>query len=374
MREKTEEYMVEKINVSTKLPPRRRGFSLESFIVGTSNRFAHAAALTIIENEKRGINNPLILYGKTGVGKTHLLSGIRRAWRNKYPDLPARFISAEFFTNTFLSAIYKNDKIELKKFKDWLRDSRLLLIDELPFLERKLKTQEEFLTIIDELLAKRIPIVCASNSLPKDMNLDIRLTSRLSEGLIAPIKPVDECVKNILLSRLIDTNKETSSFWSDEVKSYVVTQVNGDARLLIGSFQALSHLASIDQKLLTIETAAELLSCYMDVEIVSKALSLESIERAVENHFGFFIDPNNHPLRAKSRSREIVFPRQVAMYLARELLPDASLEDIGSHFGGRDHTTVMYAYRLIKGRLTAPETSNEIKRINDQICSSLKCN
>jgi|GEM_PF-3520603 chromosomal replication initiator protein len=356
--------------VKVKLPPFKRAPSFENFFVDKTNSFAVNLARAVAEETFQG--EILFLFGGCGVGKTHLLSAIHRSWRKQHPDEHRTcFLTATKFTDLYVDAAFERNGADLRKFRESLRQAKLFLVDEVSFLAGKKKTQEVFASVLDELLLRRVPIVCASNVLPKDMKLtDTRLLSRLQKSSIVEISSLQTETRLGILNRLIE-NCQEDSLWSQSVRELVCGRMNGDARALVGVFQILSAFARFSNVPLSLEFTQESIGRYVEVEDSFGPLSLESIEKAVEGYFGFSTILADYPLRSRSRAKGVAYPRQLAMYLARKLLPGLSLDEIGHHFGDRDHTTVMHACSLIEKHLSDEKTSVKTRGFIEKICSLL---
>ncbi|HRZ30305.1 MAG TPA: DnaA/Hda family protein, partial [Candidatus Paceibacterota bacterium] len=303
------------------LPSSRRRFNFRTFFTDKTNFFAEALARSVVEESCQG--NPLVLLGGYGVGKTHLLLAIGRAWHKKFPDRRVCYVTAENFTNSFVETFCSGDGAKKETFRTGFRQVKLLLIDEISFLKGKTKTQEELANIIDTLLLSGAQIVCASNVHPVDIGLtDGRLLSRLRGGLIAEIFPPQLGTKRGILDRLIEES-QMGSLWPSFVRDLVVSQTNGDTRVLLGVFNSLSSLVRLVNEPLNAESAQRIIGCCVGKEISSSLLSLDVIEQAVEEYFGF--RQRNYPLRSQSRARDVVHPRHIAIYLAKKLLPEVAL-------------------------------------------------
>jgi chromosomal replication initiator protein len=338
------------------LPPNRRKPELGDFVTDDTSVLAVKVVEAMIGGNRQF--NPLGLIGGCGVGKTHLLRATRREWLRRFPQTVIRYVTAEKFTNLFIEAVYDKGS-KMGKFQRFFRMVDVLLVDELSFFTGKAKTQEEFLQTLDALLARNSQIVFAGNVHPRELNLPEALTSRLLGGLLLTINPLGLVTRRKLLDQLIERS-ENPSAWPTGVRELVVSRLDGDARTLIGVFNAVEAYQKLLGKGITEELVKEILGRYCNQEAVP-CLSLETIETAVEDYFDLYLVRGQ--LRTKSRAATISHPRQVAMFLARQLIPGLTLTEIGDYFG-RDHTTVVNACKVIDG--ARPE--HELKAI----CSQLK--
>lgn len=319
-------------------------YTFDSFVIGSSNRFAHAAALRVAEVPARAYN-PLFIYGGVGLGKTHLLQAIGHYVITHHPGLSVNYTTIEMFTNDFINSV--RDGL-MEGFKRRYRENDVLLIDDVQFLENKEQTQEEFFHTFNTLFEAGKQIAISSDRPPKDLKtLQARLQSRFKSGLIIDIQPPDlETRLAILRKRVaadaiyIDKNQE------DEVLGFIAESVPTNIRELEGSLIRVVALASLTNAEITLPLAREALKELLPVNINSR-ITIDMIQKELCRTFGVSMTE----LKGDKRSQNIVFPRQIAMYLSRELT-DSSLPQIGRLFGGRDHSTVIHAYdkisRLIK--------------------------
>lgn len=319
-------------------------YTFDSFVIGSSNRFAHAAALRVAEVPARAYN-PLFIYGGVGLGKTHLLQAIGHYVITHHPGLSVNYTTIEMFTNDFINSVRDG---HMEGFKRRYRENDVLLIDDVQFLENKEQTQEEFFHTFNTLFEAGKQIAISSDRPPKDLKtLQARLQSRFKSGLIIDIQPPDlETRLAILRKRVaadaiyIDKNQE------DEVLGFIAESVPTNIRELEGSLIRVVALASLTNAEITLPLAREALKELLPVNINSR-ITIDMIQRELCRTFGVSMTE----LKGDKRSQNIVFPRQIAMYLSRELT-DSSLPQIGRLFGGRDHSTVIHAYdkisRLIK--------------------------
>lgn len=312
-------------------------YTFTNFVVGSSNQFAHAAALAVA-NLPAEAYNPLIIYGGTGVGKTHLLQAIGHHMRQRHPGWQVVYLPAEHFMRELLQALYHE---RTEAFQAYYRQADVLLVDDLQFIAGRERTQEAFLHTFDALYTARKQIVLSSNKPPQEMTpLAVRLRSRLSAGLMADMQPPD------LETRLAILDKKATEHGialPHNVAMLIASCIRANVRELEHSLTRIATYASLQAQ--SIDGALAETVLQQALAELQQAVTAPRIQQAVAEHFGLKVSE----LRSKKRQRDIVFPRQVAMFLCRELT-DASLPEIGRHFGGRDHTTVLYACTQIARR------------------------
>jgi chromosomal replication initiator protein len=319
-------------------PPTRPAFDMsqkytfDSFVIGSSNRFAHAAALAVAESPAQAYN-PLFIYGGTGLGKTHLLQAVGQYVGEHSKKLSVRYITSETFMNDFINSL--RDK-RIEGFKQRYRTYDLLLIDDIQFLEHKERIQEEFFHTFNSLYEAGRQIVISSDRPPREIStLEERLRSRFEWGLITDIQPPDLETRIAILRKKVKT--DGIHVPDPQVLTFIAGRVSTNIRELEGALTRVVAFSSLTARPMTVELAQDVLK---DVFPQGEApeVSIERIQTAVTERFGLSMDE----LCGDRRSQNIVYPRQVAMYLSRELT-DASLPKIGREFGGRDHTTVIHA-------------------------------
>jgi chromosomal replication initiator protein len=323
-------------------------YVFEAFVVGNSNRFAHAACLAVSEMPSRAYN-PLFIYGGVGLGKTHLMHAIGHRILQDRPDGRVLYVSAETFTNEVINAI-RDDK--MVQFRQRYRTIDVLLIDDIQFVAGKERTQEEFFHTFEALHGARKQIVISSDRPPKDIpTLEERLRSRFQWGLITDIQPPDLETRIAIIDK--KAQMEGLSV-PDEVLQFIASRVDTNIRELEGALIRVIAYASITRAPLTLDVAQEALK-----DVVSltrpRPVTIRAIQEEVARHF----DLKPEDFQSKRRTRAVAFPRQIAMYLARELT-DASLPKIGEEFGGRDHTTVMHAYDKVSRDRQADPALNHL--------------
>jgi chromosomal replication initiator protein len=316
----------------TALQPR---FTFEAFVTGPSNRFAQAAALAVAETPARAYN-PLFVYGGVGLGKTHLLHAIGHFIERNHPELALRYVSVETFTNEFVNALRDGT---MRSFKDRYRSTDILLIDDIQSLAGREQTQEEFFHTFNELHDSGKQIVICSDRAPKAIaTLEDRLRSRFEMGLITDVQPPDLETRIAILRKRVDS--EGYEVRDPDVLSYIAARVSTNVRQLEGALTRLMAHSSIGGRPVSVDLARDVLQDL--VQPGDGAITVEAIQGETCRHYGISIAE----LRSQKRTKRVVGPRQVAMYLARELT-DSSLPSIGRAFGGRDHTTVMHAVQKV---------------------------
>jgi chromosomal replication initiator protein len=316
-------------------PPSARRYSFESFVIGPSNRFAHAAALSVAETPARSYN-PLFVYGGAGLGKTHLLQAISHYVRENYPTYRVRYISTETLLNEFVDAIRKNAQPE---FKRRYREIDVLLVDDIQFMEGKEQLQEEFFYTFNSLHEAQRQIVLSSDRPPDAIaTLEDRLRSRFKMGLITDIQPPDFETRLAILRK---KGEHSGTRVPADVLEFIAANITYNIRELEGALIRVSAYAALNDADLDVELAGEILADSISATKPRQVTAQFIIERTAEM-FGLEIEQ----LRGKSRTRDLVHARQVGMYVCRSLT-DLSYPQIGKEFGGRDHTTVIHAYEKI---------------------------
>jgi len=314
--------------------------TFESFVVGPNNEIAHAAALAVAQAPARTYN-PLFVYGGVGLGKTHLMQAIGQYVWAKKKNVKVIYVSSELFINEFIDAIQHSN---LVKFRKRYRQVDLLLIDDIQFLGGKERSQEEFFHTFNTLFDGHKQIVLSSDRPASEIaNLEHRLVSRFEWGLTAELQPPD------IETRMAILRKKARGMQiklRDEVFQFLASRIRTNVRRLEGALMRVASFASLSGRELTQEVVEHLLKDILQEE-GRHSITIEQIQRRVAEHF----DVRIADMTSKRRPASIAFPRQVAMYLARELTK-ASLNEIGDAFGGRDHGTVLHACKLVKKRMT----------------------
>jgi chromosomal replication initiator protein len=342
-----------RLEPSVELPPRRTAgeaqsggsmnpkYTFDSFVIGSSNRFAHAAALAVAEAPAQAYN-PLFIYGSTGLGKTHLLQAIAQYTSEHAGSLTARYVTSETFMNDFINSL--RDK-RIEGFKQRYRNYDVLLIDDVQFFEHKERIQEEFFHTFNSLYEAGSQIVISSDRPPREIStLEERLRSRFEWGLITDIQPPDLETRIAILRKKVKT--DGIAVPDAEVLTFIAGRISTNIRELEGALTRVVAFSSLTARPMTTELAQDVLKDVFPQGEFAQ-VSIKGIQETVSGRFGLSLEE----LCGDKRSQNIVYPRQVAMYLSRELT-DSSLPKIGKEFGGRDHTTVIHATskiaRLIK--------------------------
>jgi chromosomal replication initiator protein len=315
-------------------------YTFDLFVIGSSNRFAHAAALAVAEAPAQAYN-PLFIYGGTGLGKTHLLQAIGQYIAAHGNGLTARYVTSETFMNDFINSL--RDK-RIEGFKHRYRNYDLLLVDDVQFFEGKERIQEEFFHTFNSLYESGSQIVISSDRPPKEIaTLEARLRSRFEWGLITDIQPPDLETRIAILRKKVKTDEIYIS--DPDVVTHIAERVTTNIRELEGALTRVVAFSSLTGRPMTAALAEDVLK---DVFPQGQAveISIRLIQETVSERFGMSVNE----LCSAKRSQAIAYPRQVAMYLSRALT-DSSLPKIGKEFGGRDHTTVMHANAKIEGMI-----------------------
>lgn len=334
-------------------------FTFENFIVGSTNKFAHAAAQAVAANPS-GAYNPLFIWGGSGLGKTHLLHAIKSEVEKNHPDFNIVYVDGEKFTNEIISAIHDNTT---SQFHNKYRAADVLLVDDIQFIGGKESTQEEFFHTFNSLYSANKQIIISSDKPPKDMEiLDERFRSRFEWGLIVDITLPDYETRMAILHKKEDMDGYNVS---EDVIKYIANNIKSNIRELEGAFNKVVAYAKLEKKEVTLELAEQALK-----DIVApnenKQITADYIISMVAEHFNV----STADLCGNKRSSKIVMPRQVAMYLCREILA-IPLKNVGQYLGNRDHTTVMHGVEKIEKELqTNEQLQNTIdtlkKKINPQ--------
>jgi len=322
-------------------------YTFEDFVIGPSNQFAQAAAQAVAEAPGRTYN-PFFIYGGVGLGKTHLINAIGNAVIDQLKDFSIIYVSAEQFTNEVVSAIRHERMSELK---DKYRNIDLLLLDDIHFIANKTQTQEEFFHTFNAIYEKQKQIVISSDRPPKEIGaVTDRLRSRFSMGLIADIQPPELETKIAIIQKKAEMEQIAVP---EEVVYYLASKVKTNIRELEGCLIRLGAQASLTGKPITEEMAKEILKDIIEED--GRPVTPEQIQKVVSEHFGLKVSD----MKAKKRTKEVAIPRQIAMYLSKHST-ELSLNDIGKHFGGKDHATVIYACKQIDIKRSKDETFNRL--------------
>ena len=322
--------------------------TFDSFVVGANNQFAHAAALAVAQNPAKTYN-PLFVYGGVGLGKTHLMHAIGQHVGSTKKGAKIMYLSSEKFTNEFIDAI-QNSK--LVRFRNKYRQADLLLIDDIQFLAGKERSQEEFFHTFNTLFDGHKQIILSSDRPPSEIqNLEGRLVSRFEWGLTAELQPPDiETRVAILRKKAQGLNIKLDP----AIFEFLAERIKTNVRRLEGALMRVASFSSLSGRELTPDTVEHLLKDILQEE-ARRAVTIEQIQRKVAEHY----DVRLADMTSKRRPANIAFPRQVAMYLARELTK-TSLSEIGDAFGGRDHGTVLHAHRLVKERMASDDKVRQV--------------
>ena len=332
-------------------------YTFDTFVIGQGNRFAHAASLAVAEAPAKAYN-PLFLYGGVGLGKTHLMHAIGHYVLEHNPNARVMYISSEKFTNEFINAIRDNRG---ESFRNKYRTIDVLLIDDIQFLAGKDGTQEEFFHTFNALHEEHKQIIISSDRQPKEIpTLEERLRSRFEWGLITDIQPPDlETRIAILRKKAKAENLEIPN----DAMGYIANQIDTNIRELEGALIRVVAYSSLVNQDITVHLAAEALKDIIPSNR-PRIISILDIQQRVGEFFGMKLED----FKARKRTKAVAFPRQVAMYLSRELT-DLSLPKIGEAFGGRDHTTVIHAHDKI---LTSLKLDHELSKIINNITEKIR--
>ncbi len=337
-------------SVSHQLNPR---YTFETFIVGASNQFAHAAAQAVAEQPSKSYN-PLFLYGGVGLGKTHLMQAIGHSIKKRNPAIRLTYVSAEKFTNEVIASL-RFDR--MSSFRDRFRSMDVLMVDDIQFIATRERTQEEFFHTFNALYDQQKQIVISSDCPPKEISaIEERLRSRFEWGLIADIQPPDLETKIAILQKKAENERVRLA---DDVAEYIARSIKSNIRELEGALIRLIAFASLTGADVNLATAQQVLKNI--IEIQEKKVTIEQIQKRVGEHFGL----RAQDLKIRSNSKVIAFPRQVAMFLVKQLT-SASLPEIGRQFGGKHHTTVLHSIHKIETLRRADKDLNKtINRLLD---------
>ena len=340
-------------------------YTFDNFIVGQSNKFAKATALAVAE--KPGyMYNPLFIYGKSGLGKTHLMNAIGN-YINKNSSMKVLYVTSEKFVEDFIN-IYRKNKNEnnfddVDSFKKKYRDIDVLMIDDIQYLEIANKTQQEFFNTFNELHRNNKQIIISSDRSPDDLNkLEERLRTRFNWGLTIDILPPDFKLRMDIIDKKIEVNNISCDFPQD-VKEYIASNCTTDIRKLEGAItRVFAYSIIMNGSEINLDLAIEALKDYFVKSIIAKN-KIDQVQQIISNHYNISIED----LKSKKRNANISVPRQVAMYICRTILQE-SLPKIGMEFGGKDHTTVMHSVDKIKKEISIDVVlKNEIDKLIAQI-------
>lgn len=358
----TDEIGVPSISFDSNLDSR---YTFDNFIVGQSNKFAKATSLAVAE--KPGyMYNPLFIYGKSGLGKTHLMHAIGN-YISKNSNMKVLYVTSEKFVEDFIN-IYRKNKNDnnfedVDSFKKKYRDIDVLMIDDIQYLEIANKTQQEFFNTFNELHCNNKQIIISSDRSPDDLNkLEERLRTRFNWGLTIDILPPDFKLRMDIIDKKIEANNISCEFPND-VKEYIASNCTSDIRKLEGAItRVFAYSIIMNGSEITLDLAIEALKDYFVKSIISKN-KVDQVQQVVAAHYNITVED----LKSKKRNANISVPRQVAMYICRTVLEE-SLPKIGMEFGGKDHTTVMHSVDKIKKEITNDSSfKNEIDKLISKI-------
>ena len=358
----TDEIGVPSISFDSNLDSR---YTFDNFIVGQSNKFAKATSLAVAE--KPGyMYNPLFIYGKSGLGKTHLMHAIGN-YISKKSNMKVLYVTSEKFVEDFIN-IYRKNKNDnnfedVDSFKKKYRDIDVLMIDDIQYLEIANKTQQEFFNTFNELHCNNKQIIISSDRSPDDLNkLEERLRTRFNWGLTIDILPPDFKLRMDIIDKKIEANNISCEFPND-VKEYIASNCTSDIRKLEGAItRVFAYSIIMNGSEITLDLAIEALKDYFVKSIISKN-KVDQVQQVVAAHYNITVED----LKSKKRNANISVPRQVAMYICRTVLEE-SLPKIGMEFGGKDHTTVMHSVDKIKKEITNDASfKNEIDKLISKI-------
>ena len=340
-------------NIGTQLNPK---FSFDSFVVGTCNQFAHAAAKAVALNPSRSYN-PLFIYGGVGMGKTHLMHAIGRSLADHYGSMKILYTSSERFMNEMITCLRMD---RMPQFHTYFRTADVLLVDDIQILGGKERTQEEFFHTFNELYDNQKQIVISSDSSPKDIpGLVERLRSRFEWGLMVDMQPPDLETKMAILDKKAENEGVRLP---DEVRTFIATKTKSNVRELEGALVKLIAFSSLTGSKITLLMAQQVLKHLTHAP--DRRVTIDAIQKVVADEFQL----KQSQLKEKSNTKHIAYPRQVAMYVVKEMT-NASLPEIGRAFGGKHHTTVLHSINKIE---KARHTDADLNRIIHKLIDSLQ--
>ena len=343
--EKLENRRIKLANRGIYLNPK---YTFDDFVPGNSNQFARAAALAVAESPGKTYN-PLFIYGGVGLGKTHLMHAIGNKVLDTRHDFTVLYISSEQFTNEVVSSLRHDKMVELK---EKYRNLDLLLLDDVQFIAKKTATQEEFFYTFNALYEKQKQIVISCDRPPKEISeVTDRLRSRFNMGLIADIQTPDVETKLAIIYKKAEMMEIKNI--SREVADFLANKIKSNIRDLEGSLIRIAAQASLTGEEITLDTTKKILRDIIHDE--DRPVTIEAIQKTVCDFYNLTLSD----IKAKRRTKDIALPRQVAMYLSKQIT-EASLNDIGKHFGGKDHATVIYACKQVEERKSKDETFNRM--------------
>ncbi len=330
-------------------------YTFDAFVIGSGNQFAHAACQAVAERPSKAYN-PLFLYGGVGMGKTHLMQAIGHEIKRRTPQAAICYVSSEKFTNEMINSLRYDKMIS---FRDKFRTVDVLLVDDIQFLAQKERTQEEFFHTFNALHESMKQIVIASDRPPKELaEFEDRLRSRFEWGLIADIQPPDLETKVAILQKKAEQERVTLP---TDVALFIASNIRSNVRELEGALIRLVAHSSLIGAEITLPYTQQVLKNFIDSQ--ARKVTIESIQKAVAEQFGLRLVE----IKAKNNSRSIVYPRQIAMYLAKHLT-EASLPEIGRQFGGKHHTTVLHSVDKIEElRKSDKDLNRLLNKLTEQL-------
>jgi chromosomal replication initiator protein len=330
-------------------------YTFDAFVIGSGNQFAHAACQAVAERPSKAYN-PLFLYGGVGMGKTHLMQAIGHEIKRRTPQAAICYVSSEKFTNEMINSLRYDKMIS---FRDKFRTMDVLLIDDIQFLAQKERTQEEFFHTFNALHESMKQIVIASDRPPKELaEFEDRLRSRFEWGLIADIQPPDLETKVAILQKKAEQERVTLP---TDVALFIAQNIRSNVRELEGALIRLVAHSSLIGAEITLPYTQQVLKNFIDSQ--ARKVTIESIQKAVAEQFGLRLVE----IKAKNNSRSIVYPRQIAMYLAKHLT-EASLPEIGRQFGGKHHTTVLHSVdKIERARKEDKDLNRLLNKLTEQL-------
>ncbi len=339
-------------SVDHQLNPR---YTFDTFVVGSCNQFAHAAAQAVAETPAK-VYNPLFLYGGVGLGKTHLMQAVGHLIKTKWKTMRLAYVSSEHFTNEVINSLRYDRMVS---FRDKYRNVDILLMDDIEFIAGKERTQEEFFHTFNTLYEAQKQVVISSDCPPKDITgLEERLRSRFAWGLTADLQMPDLETRRAILAK---KSESQNIALPDDVSDFVARKIKSSVRDLEGALTRLIAYSSLTGADISLSMAQQVLKNLMDLD--ERRISIEHIQRTVCQEFNLSLSQ----LKAKNNSHAVAFPRQIAMYLAKELTP-ASLPQIGREFGGKHHTTVLHSIKKIT---ELRQSDRDLNRLLNKLCDSL---
>jgi len=337
-------------------PNLNQKYVFDEFVIGNSNRFAHAASLAVAESPAKAYN-PLFIYGGVGLGKTHLMHAIGHYVLSQNPTAKVVYVSSEKFTNELINSIKDDKNVE---FRNKYRNVDILLVDDIQFIAGKERTQEEFFHTFNALYENSKQIIVSSDRPPKEIpTLEDRLRSRFEWGLITDIQAPDFETRIAILRKKAETE---GIIVPNEVLEFIAKKIKANIRELEGALTRIVAYSSLTNREITIDLSSEALK-----DIISSSRPKQVTVNLIKDVVSQYYNIRTEEFNSKRRTRSISFPRQIAMYLSRELT-DLSLPKIGEEFGGRDHTTVIHAYEKIsKDKDKDVDLASKIEQIRKEI-------